>query len=47
MINSPDKRGKLFLTVSQPDRIIGELLELNGYAILGSSEEAVNKAKSN
>jgi hypothetical protein len=38
MVNSPDKRGKLFLTISQPDRIIGELLELNGYAILGSNE---------
>ncbi len=37
MVNSPDKRGKLFLTGSQPDRIIGELLELNGYAILGSN----------
>ena len=43
MINPSDKRGKLFLTGSQPDRIISELLELNGYSILGSSEETVKK----
>jgi hypothetical protein len=33
MVSSPGKRGRLFLTSSQPDRIIGELLELNGYTI--------------
>ena len=44
MVNSPDKRGKLFLTGSQPDRTIGELLELNGYAIHGGNEETVSKA---
>jgi hypothetical protein len=38
MVNSPDKRGKLFLTSSQPDRIISDLLELNGYTIHGSNE---------
>jgi len=38
MVNSPDKRGALFLTGSRPDRIIGELLELNGYSIHGGNE---------
>lgn len=43
MINPPDKGGKLFLTKSQPDRTISELLELNGYTILGGKEEVVKK----
>ena len=33
MIKAPDKRGKIFLTATRPDRIITELLELNGYTI--------------
>jgi hypothetical protein len=43
MVNPPGKRGKLFLTSSQPDPIIGELLELNGYTIFGSKEDVVSK----
>jgi hypothetical protein len=43
MVNPPGKRSKLFLTSTQPDRIIGELLELNGYTIHGGKEEVVSK----
>jgi hypothetical protein len=43
MVTRPGKRGKLFLTSSQPDRIIGELLELNGYTVSGSNEDIVGK----
>jgi hypothetical protein len=39
MVDTPDKRGKLFLTGTRPDRMIGELLELNGYTILGSNTD--------
>jgi len=37
MVAPPDKRGKLFLTSSNPERIIGELLELSGYSIHGGN----------
>jgi hypothetical protein len=43
MLNAPDKRGKLFLTGSSPDRLIGELLELNGYTIHDSHDAVVRK----
>jgi hypothetical protein len=43
MLSSDNKRDKIFLTGSKPGRLIGELLELNGYAIQGSKEEIVNK----
>ncbi|HEX2768027.1 MAG TPA: peptidoglycan-binding protein LysM, partial [Geobacteraceae bacterium] len=43
MLNAPDKRGKLFMTGSKPERLIGELLELNGYTIHDSHDEVVRK----
>ena len=43
MLNASDKRGKLFLTGSSPDRLIGELLELNGYTIHDSHDAVVRK----
>lgn len=35
MLTPPGGRGKLFLTSSQPDGLIGDLLSLNGYTLLG------------
>ena len=36
MLTPPGGRGKLFLTSSQPDGLIGDLLSLNGYTLLGN-----------
>jgi hypothetical protein len=33
MLKTPGKQGKIFLTAARPERIITELLELNGYTI--------------
>jgi hypothetical protein len=43
MLNTRDKRGKLFLTGSRPDPLMGELLELNGYTIHDGHDKVVKK----
>jgi hypothetical protein len=43
MLKAPDKRGNIFLTTTRPDRVISELLELNGYTIHESPAEVVRK----
>jgi len=43
MIKAPDKRGNIFLTATMPDRVIAELLELNGYTIHESPDAVVRK----
>lgn len=43
LLNTSDKQGKIFLTGSKPGRLIGELLELNGYTIHESKEDLVRK----
>jgi hypothetical protein len=43
MVKTPDKRGKVFLTAARPERIITELLELNGFTIHGTPDEGVPK----
>jgi len=43
MLNAPDNRGKIFMTATRPDRIITDLLELNGLKIIDSQDEVVRK----
>jgi len=43
MLRTPDNRGKIFLTATRPDRIITDLLELNGLKINDSQDEVVRK----
>jgi len=43
MLRTPDNRGKIFLTATRPDRIITDLLELNGLKINDSQDEVVQK----
>jgi hypothetical protein len=38
MVKTPGKQGKIFLTAARPERIITELLELNGYIIHDSPD---------
>ncbi len=43
MVDGPDKRGKIFVTNVQPDPVIRELLELNGYSIRDDNEKITRK----
>jgi hypothetical protein len=43
MLKAQDKRGNIFLTSTRPDRVISELLELNGYTIHESPAEVIRK----
>jgi hypothetical protein len=43
MVKTPGKQGKTFLTAARPERIIAELLELNGYTIHDTPHEGMRK----
>jgi len=43
MVKTTGGRGRLFLTETRPDRVVAELLKLNGYTVLESHYEAVSK----
>ncbi|HTP64821.1 MAG TPA: peptidoglycan-binding protein LysM [Geobacteraceae bacterium] len=43
MIDAGRKGGRIFMTDTAPDAVVGELLELNGYAMYNNSERVVRR----